>query len=303
MIIIGFIAYAFWAILGLFFWVPLLVRVVAAFCGTLAYNMVIHNPGAIQKSRISLELAITFYSKGFKVISETIFEPDKKVKENPVEDFHLVSFIGQLAWTIIFWGILFLPFFKTNFTFFKSYVFKEEFENNANQWYTRESESDNIKVNNGKLYVNCKDNPKDQNYGRTSVTNNNINLYNCPGKYTIQAKFELLNGDYNRSYGLLIGDKSNNDLYFDFGVRNDNLGYVNATNNGKYDNLFEKKIKTKSNSRNYEIEIAVKGNDFEYFLNDTKIGNGAFQGFTPYSIRPFVSRGQIVEFDYLRIIK
>jgi hypothetical protein len=108
--IIAYIAYVFWAILGFIFWVPLMVRIIAAFCGSLAYNMVIQNPGAIQQSRISLELAISFYVKGFRMIHDTIFEPGKKATVSPVKDFHLYSFIAQVAWTIIFWGTLLLPF-------------------------------------------------------------------------------------------------------------------------------------------------------------------------------------------------
>ena len=115
--IIAYIAFAFWAVLGFIFWVPLMFRIVAAFCASLAYNMVIQNPGAIQKSRISLELAISFYAKGFSMISDTIFEPGKKAIANPAEDFHLYSFIAQVVWTIIFWGTILLPFYwhKINF--------------------------------------------------------------------------------------------------------------------------------------------------------------------------------------------
>lgn len=109
--IIAYVAYAFWAVLGFIFWIPLLVRIIAAFCASLAYNMVVQNPGAIQKSRISLELAISFYAKGFSIIRETIFEPNKKVTANPAEEFHIYSFIAQLVWTIIFWSTLFLPFY------------------------------------------------------------------------------------------------------------------------------------------------------------------------------------------------
>jgi Protein of unknown function (DUF5663) len=111
--IVGWIALAFWAVLGMFFWMPLLFRIVAAFCATLVYNMVIQNPAAIQKSRTSLELAINFYGRGFEVIRQTTSTNDvkKNIIANPVKEFDVISFIAQLAWTIIFWGILMLPFF------------------------------------------------------------------------------------------------------------------------------------------------------------------------------------------------
>ena len=57
MIIIQVISIAFWAILGLLFLMPLLFRIIAAFCCIIVFSMVVNNPGAIRKSKLSLDLA------------------------------------------------------------------------------------------------------------------------------------------------------------------------------------------------------------------------------------------------------
>jgi len=126
MIIIEFIAIAFWAILGLIFWIPLLVRIIAGFCGTLIFNMVINNPEAIHKSKISLDLAVSFYSRGFQTIKSalesTYFKNDTLIAQSnnnsntedginnsegalAKDEFNVLSFVAQLLWTIIFWGL------------------------------------------------------------------------------------------------------------------------------------------------------------------------------------------------------
>lgn len=112
--IIGWIVQVVWAVLGFILWIPLLVRVVAAFCGTLVYHMVVQNPNAVNKSSISLKLAIEFWGRGFKAVEETTkgIQSGNQFKVNPFkkEDFNVNSFIAQIAWTILFWGILILPF-------------------------------------------------------------------------------------------------------------------------------------------------------------------------------------------------
>lgn len=112
MIIIAIIAYIFWAVLGLFFWLPLLFRVIAGFCATLVYNMVVNNPERIQDSKISLELAIGFYSKGFQTIHSTLYEKPITSGNKKSSEFHFMSFLGQVLWTILFWGLTIFPFTK-----------------------------------------------------------------------------------------------------------------------------------------------------------------------------------------------
>lgn len=115
--ITSWIARIFWGVLGFIFWIPLIVRIIAAFCATLVYNMVIHNPAAIQKSRISLDLAITFYKQGFAMIDKTTSGSNVNMSfsSNPDAEFNIGSFIGQVIWTLIFWGILIFPFYRPFF--------------------------------------------------------------------------------------------------------------------------------------------------------------------------------------------
>lgn len=112
MIVIAYIAYIFWAVLGLFFWLPLLFRVVAGFCGTLVYNMIVNNPNNIKNSKISLDLAVSFYAKGFQMIHSTLYEKQNTSNVSESKDFHFMSFFGQILWTILFWSITISPLTK-----------------------------------------------------------------------------------------------------------------------------------------------------------------------------------------------
>lgn len=112
MIVIAIIAYIFWGILGMIFWVPLLFRVVAGFCGSLVYNMVVNNPSKIHDSKVSLDLAISFYVKGFQTIYSSLYETAITPKDIKNEEFRLIPFFGQVLWTIFFWGLTIYPFYK-----------------------------------------------------------------------------------------------------------------------------------------------------------------------------------------------
>ncbi|MEO5561772.1 MAG: hypothetical protein ABIR18_00025 [Chitinophagaceae bacterium] len=116
MIIIAGIAYFFWTILGMIFWIPLVVRVVAGFCGSLVYNMVTNNPENIQRSKESLDLALSFYVRGFINIKSALFNGTQLQNKNANSSldfkpkFDSGSFIAQIIWTIIFWAGVILPF-------------------------------------------------------------------------------------------------------------------------------------------------------------------------------------------------
>ena len=110
MILIAVIAYIFWAVLGLFFWIPLLFRVIAGFCATLIYNMVVNNPDNIQSSKLSLELAIGFYANGFQNIHSTLYKPNNASNNNKRNEIRILAFIAQVIWTLLFWALTIFPF-------------------------------------------------------------------------------------------------------------------------------------------------------------------------------------------------
>lgn len=114
MIIIEIIVFIFWAVLGFLFWLPLLFRVIAGFCGSLLYNMAVNNPDGIRDSKVSLDLAISFYAKGFQTIHSSLYENQNETRAIRNNEFHLTSFFGQILWTLLFWGLTFSPIVKPN---------------------------------------------------------------------------------------------------------------------------------------------------------------------------------------------
>jgi hypothetical protein len=302
--IIALISYFFWGILGLFFWIPLLVRVIASFCGSLAYNMIVNDPNNIQNSKHSLELAIGFYSKGFESIHSTIYGTHQGQASNTAQEFHLMSFLFQVIWTIIFWGTLILPFTKLDFSFRKEYIFKEPFDNNSHNWLVRDTDSDKFNINNGKLIMNCKENPNDKNYGYSSNFCN-FSMSDCPTKYTIEINTEFINGDFSSPFGIIIANKDGkNDIRFN--VFNDIYASVyrvstSSVGTVSLDMLCDS-VKIDSDSRLYKLKIEVKGGDFIYYANDTQVLKSNFN-ISPMKFRPYVMRNQIVEYDDINIVK
>lgn len=153
MIVIAAIAYAFWAVLGFIFWIPLLVRVVAGFCGTLIYNMVINNPANIHNSKISLDLAISFYPKGFETIHSTLFEKNNAGYKSTSTEFHFMAFFGQLLWTLFFWALIILPLTKINLlTYLKTINYsKTKFVEEAERFLTVNDTSSAITMLSGAI--------------------------------------------------------------------------------------------------------------------------------------------------------
>lgn len=106
-----YIAHLFWAILGFLFWIPLLFRVIAGFCGSIVYNMLANNPDNIKKNKELLEAAISFYANGFVVIESTYTESGNNSSNinSVAQDLKAGPFFLQIIWTIVFWGIIMVP--------------------------------------------------------------------------------------------------------------------------------------------------------------------------------------------------
>jgi len=153
-------------------------------------SSVVHNTADVQQSRISLDLAIGFYAKGFKIIHSALFEDNKKQAKINNAEFHFFSFISQLVWTVVFWATLIIPFTNFDFSFKKEYVFKESFDNNLNGWDLHDDNDSYVKLRDGKLVIHLKDNPNND-YGWTKGKCR-YSLYDCPSKYTIEMKCEFI---------------------------------------------------------------------------------------------------------------
>jgi tetratricopeptide (TPR) repeat protein len=148
MIIVAIIAHIFWAILGLIFWIPLLFRVVAAFCLGLIYNMVMNNPEKIEASKASLEMAISFYPKGFQIIQSTLFEKSSATAKYSPAEFKLLAFLGHIFWTIIFWALTISPFMKKGLFYYLAEIGKTK-----SQYIAKANQSLNIRDTTRAIYM------------------------------------------------------------------------------------------------------------------------------------------------------
>lgn len=110
---------AIWAILGLLFWIPLLLRVITAYAVSIIYNMVSESDANIEKTRTSLTYAIGFYAEGFYRIENSLSEETPFNNQAPRIDkssSSITSFLSNLLWTIVFWGVLIIPFIDNPLT-------------------------------------------------------------------------------------------------------------------------------------------------------------------------------------------
>ena len=99
-----------WAIIGLIVWVPMLLRMVAYFCGVILISS--FRRVDVQAAQKRLDFAIQFYSNGFRKIirsySDTALEPGESLPNN--EPIDLVDSLKQamvdLAWALLFWIVI-----------------------------------------------------------------------------------------------------------------------------------------------------------------------------------------------------
>lgn len=99
-----------WTIIGLIVWVPMLLRMVAYFCGVILISS--FRKVDVHQAQKRLDFAIQFYSNGFRKIirsySETALEPGEHLQNN--EPIDLAEFLKQafvdLAWALLFWVVI-----------------------------------------------------------------------------------------------------------------------------------------------------------------------------------------------------
>jgi len=110
-IIVLVIVLVFWSLFGFVFWIPLLTRTIALFSFNLVYTMLMANPKEYtERLKTGLYIAIEFYIEGFNRIFNVMFpgggenSTTEQVKTKLFENFKWARFIGELIWTLIFWG-------------------------------------------------------------------------------------------------------------------------------------------------------------------------------------------------------
>ncbi len=99
------ITVSIWAIVGFFFWVPMLARAVAVFSAAVVHSALTHqDPGTAARF---LDIAITFYIRGFRQIVDVINSPVQAHPGAP-KRIHALRFLFELAWAGVFWVVTIL---------------------------------------------------------------------------------------------------------------------------------------------------------------------------------------------------
>lgn len=144
MVIIKLLVASFWAVIGFFMWIPLLFRVIMAFCLSVVTHAVSDTDFNNRRQEKILFTASSFYFSGF----QRLFA---KKNSNPShiepEQGRSVSF--ELIWAFLFWGTLVSPFIieESLFDFGKRFQseFSDKFTFESIRFY--ESDEPNVEYN------------------------------------------------------------------------------------------------------------------------------------------------------------
>lgn len=114
MIVIEFIIYLFWSLMGLFFWIPILTRVAFTFVGKIFYDTVSGKPTDVVYINKLITVSAEFYLIGFKLINQR-FKKLSGIGAQPIYDDVKTPFFSHaknIVWTIIFWSLVLFPLYK-----------------------------------------------------------------------------------------------------------------------------------------------------------------------------------------------
>ncbi|MDY7032936.1 MAG: hypothetical protein SVY10_13635 [Thermodesulfobacteriota bacterium] len=103
--IVRLIVLCLWCIIGFFFWVPLLLRMVAYFTWSIAVSS--FTGVSMAKGQKGLDRAIRFYALGFKNINYAVTHGS--VADESAPSFRagfLSGILPDLAFTVLFWVVL-----------------------------------------------------------------------------------------------------------------------------------------------------------------------------------------------------
>ncbi|GIW50778.1 MAG: hypothetical protein KatS3mg081_0133 [Gemmatimonadales bacterium] len=98
---------AFWFIVGLAFWIPLLARTVAVYCAGMVAAAIADTD--IPRLKRLLDGAVEFYPKGFRRIFE---HHSQRILREPQPGTLAIDWktVGwEVAWTIVFWTVVLSP--------------------------------------------------------------------------------------------------------------------------------------------------------------------------------------------------
>jgi hypothetical protein len=159
---------------------------------------------------------------------------------------------------------------------FQDKEFKEDFNNNSNNWYIGEDDSFASRIENGSLFFEHKREQGDwHNYNEIEIDQNN--------DFYIQTTIELIEGNEDGAYGLVWGAKDEKNYYLL--LINTAGKYLYGKNvNGRQHIIADWKEAEFINKGNAKNAIAVKRSEniIEILINGEFAYTGEFQPFFGY---------------------
>lgn len=95
-----------WTVLGVLFWVPLLARSTAIYASTMLLANITGGSCAAHGER--LELAVRFYSDGFRNILDSLYGDSTSTYVGDSPGLNLGRLLVEAIWTALFWGAVIL---------------------------------------------------------------------------------------------------------------------------------------------------------------------------------------------------
>lgn len=113
------IAYLFWGIVGLFFWIPSIIIETAIYAGALI-KASLNNEEISEYDEGSINSAVSLYARGFKILigfnKYTQMDPEGRPIDNSEDSGNVISrFFGKLIFALIFWAVFGVIFYKINY--------------------------------------------------------------------------------------------------------------------------------------------------------------------------------------------
>lgn len=220
---------------------------------------------------------------------DALYREIRLEKEREEKKKRKIMIISAVAAVVIL--LFFLPTILRQFK--DPAVFVEDFNDNENAWNLADKMGSGRTLENGKYVMDIHKKPSKIEYIDHVV--------DLPENFSLEVDVKKISGSAE-SLGFYIGEDSNN------------FGYFFFRSNGKFRWGFSVKgdwmdnpdwrvhdaVKTGTNVLNH-LKVIVKGNNFEYYINEQKVDEGSMFGLnsTQYSLA--VGGTQLVEYDNLKI--
>ena len=100
--LVALVSVMLWAVIGLFFWIPLLLRITSVFSAKVMYAA-ITGSSDMSAQKIYLESAATMYPTGFRIIIEALY--GTQAPSGLLPRFTFLEFLIQTFFSIVVWLI------------------------------------------------------------------------------------------------------------------------------------------------------------------------------------------------------